>query len=180
MFKMTIIACAIASVSCSSATAPRTPTAPSIQGTVYYPSGDSVKVSGTSGYWSIGTPNPNPYVLIIANPDTPAPFDSLRPPLTAIEVTLTGARFTTFPQAITLSLGANAGGDMGAQLGVGVSLYSVTSGTASVSSLGGGYAHIDLVLASAALTFRGAVEVPNGCPSCVPPNQRLQRPGAWD
>jgi hypothetical protein len=133
-----------------------------------------VKITGTSGYWVYGTPNPDHWVFVLANPATPPTWDSLRPPLTSIELTLTGARFTTFPQAISLTLGANADASLGAQLGIGVTPYNVTSGTASVRSLGGEYAHIDLVLVSAALTFRGAVEVPNGCPSCVPPNQRLQ------
>lgn len=170
MIRMTVVACALTAVGCSRATEPATPTGPSTVGTVYYPSGDSAKVTGSSGWWTYGSSNGTPLVLIIANMDPMTGADSLRPALQGIDLTFGGSHFTSFPQAVTLSLGANPQGNMGAQMGIASTSYNTTSGTASVTALGGQYARVDLVLTCAAMTFRGTLIVPNGCPTCVPSN----------
>jgi hypothetical protein len=115
-------------------------------------------------------PGSSPRTLTVPGATFVSGLDSLHPALQGIDVFLGGSRFNSFPQAITLSLGANSQGSMEAWMGIASTRYNATSGTASVTPLGGQYARIDLVLTCAAMTFRGTVIVPNGCPTCVPPN----------
>ena len=151
-------------VCCTSATELRTPSAPSLTGTLSWPAGGSRQVTGSAGYWFAGTSGQTPLVKILAFTTSWVATDSSHPALDLLEITMAGARFASFPFDVSMPMGASNGASLGVDAGSGPFLYPADSGGVTVRRLGGGYLHVDLSIRSALFRFEGSLEIPDAGP----------------
>lgn len=158
-----IISCA-AVLACGGLTEP---SHPSLRATLYYPSGDSLHVSGSAGYWFFEAASAVRVVSFTAS--APA-GDSAHPSLTNVQFHLAGPAFASFPTTHSQPLGTLDGNGIGAQVDSPTGLYRVDSGAVTVTPLGGDYARVAFTewCASAvppytpAFRLVGVLEVPRG------------------
>jgi hypothetical protein len=143
------------------------PSEPSLQATLYYPSGDSLRVSGSNGYWFFESPTA---ALVVAFTAGAPAGDAAHPSLTSVQFHLAGPAFASFPTNHSQPLGTVNGNGVGAQVQSPTGLYRVDSGTVAVTALPGDYARVAFTAWCASAVppytpaFRvvGVTEVPRG------------------
>jgi hypothetical protein len=164
--KAFVVSC-VATLACASPSGPATPSQPSLRATLHYPSGDSLVVTGSAGYWFIESATAARVVAFTAS--APA-GDAAHPSLLSIQFHFAGPAFASFPTTRDQPLGMQGGNGIGAQVGSQTGIYGVDSGTVALTPLGGGYARVAFTawcgpaVAPYQFAFRvtGVVEVPRG------------------
>jgi hypothetical protein len=168
-----LIALSLFVAACGGTTEPATPTGPSLAATLHYASGDSLRVSGTSGYWYFDTGTQAGSVIVGASTAYAPAGDSARPSLVWITFGFEGPAFARFPIQYSGQLEAPATDAVGALVNAQPGPYHVDSGTVSVTPLGGAYARVafsawcsayDPAFGGAPFKLVGVLEVPHEGP----------------